>query len=259
MLEVQKCSKERFAFLGLHFHSFNFSQAHEQMEGFIASKRPHMVFMPTAELIVRAKEDSYLRDIYNQTHLLLIDSYVVYYAARLFGKSVSEPVNGARLMFSFLDIIHKKGYSIYILGAEKEVLLKAVENLKKQYPGINIAGFHHGYFDFKNDSEVVQSIKESNPDVLFVAMSSPLKENFTAKNLEKMNVPVCMGVGGSIDVISGEKRMSPLWISKMGLEWFYRLVQDPKRLWKRYTLTNIRFLCLLVKDILKIGNRNIDT
>lgn len=246
---MQECNKKRFNFLGLNFHSFNFSQAHEQLEGFIACRKPHMVFMPTAELIVRAKENNYLRDIYNRTHLLLIDSYVVYYAARLFGKPVTEPVNGARLMFSFLDVIHKKGYRIYILGAEKDVLLKAVENLKKQYPGINIVGFHHGYFDFNNDSEVVESVKESKPDILFVAMSSPLKETFVAKNIEKMGVPVSIGVGGSVNVIAGKCKMAPLRVSKLGLEWFYRLIQEPGRMWRRYTITNIKFFNLLLREI----------
>ncbi|MBU1122176.1 MAG: WecB/TagA/CpsF family glycosyltransferase [Candidatus Omnitrophota bacterium] len=247
---------KKFNFLGLNFHNVTFSEAEKKLECFIAEKKPHMVFMPNAELIVRAGKDSRLRKVYNDTHFLLVDSYVVYYAARLFRKPISEPINGARLMFSFLDTINKKGYRIYLLGAEEKVLFQAIENLKVKYPELKIAGRHHGYFDFDNDDMVVQSIRESKADVLFVAMSSPLKENFVAKNLEKMDIPVCMGVGGSVDVIAGKCQMAPLWVSKIGMEWFYRFIQDPRRLWKRYTFINIKFLGLLMKEFLNGIFRN---
>lgn len=248
---------KQFEFLGLNFHSYTMQEVLDKIEEFIASRRPHMIFTPTAELIVRANKDAELRKKYNQTDILTVDSYVVYYSAKLFGKPVKEPVSAARITLNFLPIAHKKNYRIYLLGAKEEVVCKVVENLQKQYPGINIIGWHNGYFDFNNDEEIVQDIVNANPDVLFVAMSSPLKENFIYKNLSRMNVPVSIGVGGTFDIIAGKCNLAPEWISKIGLEWFYRLIQEPKRLYKRYLVTNTKFIWLLIKYFLKKGeNKN---
>lgn len=242
---------ERFNFLGLSFHNLTQAQAIEQLEYFISRKAPHMIFSPTAELIVRAKKDSQLREIYNHSDLLTVDGFVVYYTARLFSKPVREPVSTVRLMFGLLGVAQKKGYRVYLLGAKEEVVNKAAENIKSKYPGINIVGWHNGYFDFDKDEKILKDIRDSAADVLFVAMSSPLKEDFIFRNLKKMNVPVCMGVGGSFDIIAGKTRLAPLWISRMGLEWFYRLIQEPGRLFKRYLVTNSAFLWLVLKNLLK--------
>lgn len=242
---------ERFNFLGLRFHNLTQKEAVERLEYFIKTKKPHMVFTPTAELIVRANENKDLQNIYNSTDLLTVDSFVVYYAAKLCRIPVKEPISAVRLMFKFLEIAHKKGYRLYLLGAKEDVVNKVVENIKIRYPKIHIVGYHNGYFDFGKDSEIIQDIKDKNPDVLFVAMSSPLKENFINKNLRQMNVPVCMGVGGSFDIIAGKCRLAPGWISRLGLEWFFRLAQEPGRLWKRYLVTNTKFLVFFIKELFK--------
>jgi len=241
--------KNIFNIFGLRFHSLSMQQTLEQVEKFIRNYSvPKMIFTPTAELIVRANEDEILRNIYNSSDLLTVDSYVVYYAARLLGHNIPEPVSAARLMLNLLPIIHKKGYSIYLLGATEEIVNKVVENLKKQYPNINIVGWHNGYFDLENDIEIVDDIRKNKPDILFVAMSSPLKERFISKNLNKMNVPVSIGVGGTFDIIARKCNLAPKWVSKIGLEWFYRLCQEPKRLYKRYLITNTKFLYIFIKE-----------
>jgi len=242
---------DRFEFIGLNFHNLSLVRAIDLLEHFIQSGSPHMVFTPTAELIVWANENQRLKDIYNCTDLLTADGFVVHYAARLCGKPINEPVSAVRLMFKFLEVASKKEYRLYLLGAKEDIVNKAVDNIKANYPAINIVGWHNGYFDFNNDAKIISDIREKKPDVLFVAMSSPLKENFISKNLEAMGVPVCMGVGGSFDIIAGKYHLAPMWISKIGLEWLYRLIQEPKRLWRRYLVTNTKFLCLLTKELLK--------
>lgn len=250
---IRENSLTGFNFLGLNFHNPTLNQAMKRLEYFIQTKAPHMVFTTGAEPIVRANESQSLKEIYNRADLLVVDSFVPYYAARLFRKPIKEPVNAARLMSSFLEVIQEKGYRIYLLGAREDSLNRAVDNLRVKYPGIRIVGWHHGYFDFENDAEVVKDIEEKEPDTLFVAMSSPLKENFIAKNVQKMGVPVCMGVGGSIDILSGKCRLAPMWVSKMGFEWFYRFIQEPGRLWKRYLTTNFIFIWIALKELLKYG------
>ncbi len=241
-----------FTLFGLNFHLLSMSQAIELLEDFIKEKtKPRMVFTPTAELIVRANEDKNLMEIYNRSDILTVDSYVVYYASRLLGVKVPEPVSAARLMLNFLPIADKKNYSIFLLGAKEEIVKKTAENINSQFPNIRIVGWHHGYFKFDEDTEIVNEIKDKKPDVLFVAMSSPLKEKFIAKNLYKMNVPVSIGVGGTFDIIAGKCRLAPPWISKLGLEWFYRLCQEPRRLWKRYLIGNTIFIWLVLKEVIK--------
>lgn len=241
--------EDRFSFLGLNFHNYSLNEATRKLETFIESRQPHMIFTPTAELIVRANEDDWLKNVYNRAHLLTLDSFVVYYSAKLCGKSVKEPVSAVRLMLNFLKIAQQKKYKLFLLGAKEDVVNKAVAILNEQYPGINIVGWHNGYFDFENDDDIINNIKEKKPDVLFVAMSSPLKENFIGKNLEALNVPVCIGVGGTFDIIVGKCRLAPAWISRIGMEWFYRFIQEPKRLWKRYLITNTKFIRLLLKSM----------
>ena len=242
---------DKIQFLGLKFDDLTLDKSVARVEQFIKEKKPHMVFTTGAELIVRARWDEVLRKIYLKSDLLIIDSSGVHLVARLLRRPFGEPVSGTRLMFRFLELNASKGYRFYFLGSTRQILKEAVERLEARYPSLNIVGWHHGYFDFKNDSSVVTQIVEARPDVLFVAMSTPLKERFVSKNLKKMNVPVSIGVGGGVDVAAGHHRLAPKWLSKMGLEWFYRLIQEPGRLWKRYAITNPIFLWLVVKEFFK--------
>jgi len=250
---MDNLKEERFNFLGLKFNNYTMAQTIKKLEYFINTKRPHMVSTITAELAVRANENQALREIYNHADLLTIDSFVVYYAARLFRKPAARPVHATRLALRFLDVMNDKAYSLYVLGAKDEIVRRAVDNLKIKYPRVNIVGFHHGYFDFNSDRELVREIKEKKPDVLFVAMSSPLKETFISKNLKEISVPVCIAVGGGVDIMANKSRLAPLWVSQMGLEWFYRFIQEPGRMWKRYLVTNIKFIGLLVKELFRRG------
>lgn len=247
--------KERFDFLGIKFHNLTLPEALQRVEDFIERRAPRMIFTPTAELIVEAQREKGLREIYNKADLLTIDSFVVYYAARLCGCPVKEPVSAVRLMFSFLKIAYNKKYKVYLLGAKEKIISRVVDILSKEYSGIDIVGWRNGYFDFENDREVVCDIIDKKPDILFVAMSSPLKERFISRNFEKMQVPVSIGVGGSFDIIAGECHLAPEWISRIGIEWFYRLIQEPGRLWKRYLMTNTKFVLLLLKEYLYGGEK----
>lgn len=241
-----------FSYMGLNFNSSNIDEIVDKVSRNIHNKESTTIFTLNSELIVRASKGEELKRIYNSSDIITIDSWVVYYSAKLFKKPVKEPVSAARLMFKLLEVANKKGYKIYCLGAKEEVIKKAIKNIKEKYNRISIVGYHNGYFDFIKNGEVVRDINNSEPDILFVAMSSPLKEYFIAKNRDRLNVLVSIGVGGAIDIIAGICSHAPKWVSKIGLEWFYRLIQEPRRLWKRYLFTNAEFMCLLVKEFIKI-------
>ena len=128
-----------------------------------------------------------------------------------------------------------------------EVVKKTVEKFQHQYPRLSIAGFRNGYFSENDEPEIATVIRGSKADMLFVAISSPKKEFFLERNLAAMNVPFVMGVGGSFDIIAGKTRRAPAWMQRIGLEWFYRLINEPSRMWKRYLVSNFVFLRMLTK------------
>jgi len=258
-LKVKEPKNNKFDFLGLNFSNVSENEAIGELERFIESRKPHMVLTQSVELVVQANENENLKNIYNNADLLTMDSYGVCYAAKLLRKPAKEPVNASRLTFAFLPVIHKRGYRLFLLGAKEDIVMEAAESLNSTYPGINIVGYHHGYFDFENDDDVVDKIKVASPDVLLVAMTSPLKEKFINKNLNKMNVPVSIAVGGCFDVIAGKCKLAPLWVSKISMEWLYRFIQEPKRLWKRYLTTHSKFIWLVLKEFFGNGKEKSKT
>ncbi|MDD2653613.1 MAG: WecB/TagA/CpsF family glycosyltransferase [Candidatus Omnitrophica bacterium] len=240
---------QTFKVFGLNYNNVTLDDAVATMEEFIKERRPRAVFTTGAELVARAHKDKELKKIYASADMLTVDSHVVYFACRLLGKSLKEPVSAAKLMFRFLEKTQNTGYRLFFLGAKEEILEKAISNLKGKHPNLNIVGRHHGYFDFSQDYDIIKKINEARPDVLFVAMSSPLKERFISKNLSRLNVPVSFGVGGTIDIAAGYCKFAPKWVSKIGFEWFYRFLQEPKRLWKRYATTNLIFIWVVLREI----------
>ena len=240
---------EKFKAFGLNYTNIVLDEVILKIEDFIKKNVPHSIFTTGAELIVKAHCDGNLRKVYNSADILTIDSYVSFYALKLLRKPVREPVSAVNILIRFLELTSEKGYRVYLLGAKENVLNDAVKNIKSRYHGINIAGAHHGYFDFDNDEAIVKEIISVKPDIIFVGMSSPLKESFISKNLLKMNVPVAVGVGGGIDIVSGHYKLAPKWVSKIGLEWLFRLVQEPGRLWRRYLITNLQFIWIVIKEL----------
>lgn len=143
------------------------------------------------------------------------------------------------------------GYPVFLLGAEAEVMSEARRQVEKQFPGLVIAGHHHGYF-WDDEESVVNQIRESGARLLFVAITSPKKENFINKWKDQLGVDFVMGVGGTFDVVAGEVKRAPAWMQKYGMEWLYRVIQEPQRMWKRYLVTNSQFAWLLVKEKLRL-------
>ncbi|HWA20173.1 MAG TPA: WecB/TagA/CpsF family glycosyltransferase [Devosia sp.] len=224
-------------------------EALERVENFVVKRNPAMVFTPNAELIVRSQSETDLAAVYRRADLVTIDSYVAFYAARLLGLRMPEPVSAARLMVALLPIASSKKQKAFLLGAKPDVVADVATKLNSDYPGIQIVGFRDGYFKPADESALVAQIRDSGADYLFVAMSTPFKERFISQHLEEMAVPVSIGVGGTFDILAGRTRFAPEWISKLGLEWFYRFIQEPRRLWRRYLFTNLSFIGLVARAL----------
>jgi N-acetylglucosaminyldiphosphoundecaprenol N-acetyl-beta-D-mannosaminyltransferase len=197
--------------------------------------------------IINMRIDKQLRNSILNSDIINIDGMGVVWGARFLGHKVPERVTGIDLFLELLSLSEKNRYPIFLLGARQSVLEDTAAEIKKRYPELSIAGFHHGYF-WGEERAIISKINESGARLLFLAISSPMKENFIQCWSEHLNVDFVMGAGGAFDVVSGRVQRAPRWMQGIGLEWLYRTLQEPARMWKRYTVTNIHFLFLLLVE-----------
>jgi N-acetylglucosaminyldiphosphoundecaprenol N-acetyl-beta-D-mannosaminyltransferase len=203
-----------------------------------------------AAKLVAMHDDPKLYEIIDNCGLVSADGQSVVWASRLVRDPLPERVAGIDLMEALLGLAEHRSYRVYILGARAEVLERAVMCLRERYPKLHVAGARDGYFADEQAADVCDEIRASRADLLFVAMSSPRKEYFLGEYGPQLGVPFVMGVGGSIDVIAGVTRRAPAVWQRLGLEWLYRLLQEPKRMFRRYAVTNTRFIALIGRAIL---------
>ncbi len=237
--------------LGLPVHQLTMEEVLMLCERHIVLRRQLLLSVVNAAKVVNAQRDRTLRQSLKQADLILADGMPIVWLSKLLGKALPERVAGIDLMYRLIERACKNGYGVYFLGAKPDVVAKVAKHVTSRYPGVRIAGFRDGYFDESQEKIVAEQIRVSKADILFVAMSSPKKENFLQKWHRYMLVPVCHGVGGSFDVMAGVSKRAPVWMQKSGLEWFYRLAQEPQRMWKRYLVTNTMFLALGLQAIVK--------
>lgn len=235
---------------GIKVHALTSSQALDNIGDAIKSRRSLHIGMLNAAKIVNMKRNPALNEDVCSSDMILADGYSVVRASKILRKALPERVAGIDLMHGILARGDKFGYRIFCLGATPEIVTRTVAEIKNQYPGVVIAGSQHGYFTESEELTVAQQIADAKPDVLFVAITSPKKEKFMARWNNTMGVPVVHGVGGSFDVLAGKVQRAPIVWQKYGMEWLYRVKQEPRRLWKRYLITNTLFLGLLAKEIL---------
>jgi N-acetylglucosaminyldiphosphoundecaprenol N-acetyl-beta-D-mannosaminyltransferase len=204
-----------------------------------------------AAKVVNMRRDPSLREDVLASDLILADGVSVVWASRLLRRPVPERVTGIDLMNAILAEAPGKGYRIFCLGATPEVLEKACARMLADHPGLSLVGRHHGHFTDREERQVAAQIAAARPDVLFVGMTSPRKERFLARWSPRLGVPVCHGVGGSFDVLAGKVRRAPRVWQRLGLEWLYRVGQEPRRLWKRYLVTNTAFCWMLLLELVR--------
>ncbi len=199
--------------------------------------------------IVAMQKDMELRHSVEQSHIINADGQAVVWASRFLGKPLKERVAGIDLMASLVEMAHKNHNKIFLFGAKEEVVKNVVEKYSEIYSPDIIAGYRNGYFSPSEEEEIAREIANSGTQMLFVAISSPIKENFLYKYRDILkNVNLIMGVGGSFDVVAGKTKRAPTWMQKAGLEWFYRFAQEPRRMWKRYLVGNSKFIFFVLKE-----------
>jgi exopolysaccharide biosynthesis WecB/TagA/CpsF family protein len=210
-------------------------------DAILRKERVHHVSLAAAKA-VNARDDGRLAQILGDAELVSADGQSLVWASRLLGKPLPERVPGIDLMLRLLEIAETEGFRVFFLGARADVLARALKNLRARHPRLIIAGSHHGYFDAETCENVCAEINQARPHILFVAMSSPRKEYWVSDYGSLLDAQVIVGVGGSLDVIAGVVHRAPRWVQRGGLEWAFRLLQEPRRLWRRYLFTNARFI-----------------
>lgn len=204
--------------------------------------------------VVNMQRDRVLAASIRACDIINIDGMGVVWAARMLGADVRERVAGVDLFDDLLAMAAERGFPVFLLGATPEIVQTTAETVGRRHPRLILAGYHHGYF-WDDESGIVEKISASGARLLFVAITSPKKENFIDRWRTQLGVDFVMGVGGTFDVVAGKVRRAPVWMQRYGLEWLYRVIQEPGRMWRRYLTTNLKFAALLLKAILSTSRR----
>lgn len=214
---------------------------------YVAERVPRQAVFLNASKYMEMDRDPALRGAVMAADLRLADGQSVVWACRFLGLTVPPRVAGVDLMMELLDHGARHGWRFYFLGARDEALAQAVVKCEWRYPGLVMAGWRNGYFSEAEEESVASAIRDARPDVLFVGISSPQKEIFMERWGARMGVPFSMGVGGSFDVVAGVVRRAPQWMQNAGLEWLFRLGQEPRRLFWRYAAGHSLFIVNTLK------------
>jgi N-acetylglucosaminyldiphosphoundecaprenol N-acetyl-beta-D-mannosaminyltransferase len=217
----------------------------------IRSRQRLQIGVVNAAKIVNMQRNDELRADVLSSDIVFADGMAVVWASRMLGCALPERVAGIDLMMGMLARGNSAGYRVYCLGASAEVLGRVVNRIAQEYPGVKVVGSQHGYFSAAEEAAVAKNIADSRPDILLIAMTSPKKERFLSKWSRQLDVPVCHGVGGSFDVVAGNVQRAPERWQRLGLEWLYRVKQEPGRLWKRYLTTNSAFAMMVASALVR--------
>ena len=238
----------RVQIFGVHVDALTMDETVARIVDLIAEGDPVQHCVINAGKVVLMADDPELARIVGSCALVNADGQAVVWAARLLGRPLPERVAGIDLFLRLLALSEERGYGVYFLGATRDVVEEVVRRVRRRHPRLHIAGAHDGFFDASGEAELCAEIACLRPQLLFVGMPSPRKEYWLAANLERLGVTFAMGVGGSFDVLAGLTRRAPLWGQRAGLEWFYRLAQEPRRMWRRYLVGNTRFLAIVARE-----------
>ena len=248
-LPAKPLTNDSLSILGVRVDAINFDQALDRIEQFIISGSAHQVVTVNPEFVMAAQSDVEFRRIINTAALALPDGVGILWASRRLGEPLPDRIPGVDLVERLAALSAERGYRLFFLGAMPGVADEAAQVLRQRYPGLAIAGTHSGSPDPEDDQGIVAQVCAARPQVLLVAYGAPAQDHWIARNLDRMGVPICIGVGGAFDYLAGVYPRAPSWLRRLGLEWLHRLITQPWR-WRRM-LALPRF----VWQVLRNGHR----
>jgi N-acetylglucosaminyldiphosphoundecaprenol N-acetyl-beta-D-mannosaminyltransferase len=234
-------------------------EALDRIAELVARRCGGMVFTPNVDHVVLAEEDRRLREAYAKADLALVDGVPVLWAARALGSFLPEKVSGSDLIRPLVARAAACGWSIYLLGGRPGVGAKAKDVFEREFPGVRIVGVSSPDIDLSKDlseqAETIAAISAAQPDLLFLALGAPKQEIWGCRIREAVSPAVILGIGATLDFVSGEAKRAPRWISSVGFEWLYRLAREPRRLWRRYLVRDPKFLAILARQAMTPAHR----
>lgn len=241
----------RVTILGVPVDAVTVTEAVDAFRSFIRLRRNALACSLNVDLCMRVQHDPELRDIYLSAELVLVDGTPMMWAARFLGTPLPDRVSGSDFLPTFCSVAANEGFSVFLLGGAPGIAARAAAWLEERNPGLRIAGTYAPPMGFERDetenARTIDRVRRARPDVLFAALGSPKQEKWLFCSRHAMEVPVSMGVGSSLDYLAGRLRRAPTWMQRAGLEWSYRLAQEPRRLWRRYLIEDSPFVYHVIK------------
>jgi N-acetylglucosaminyldiphosphoundecaprenol N-acetyl-beta-D-mannosaminyltransferase len=239
----------RVSLFGLSIDNLTMDETLDRVEAFVAAGSVHQHVAINVDKIVKSHRDPELRAIINACDLASPDGQPVVWASRLLGHPLKGRVAGIDLMIGLFARAEEHGHRIYLLGARPDVVRDVVDRLHRDHPALVVAGARDGYWDPSDEEAVAAEIEAAHPDLLFVAIPSPRKEQFLSAWKARIRAPFVMGVGGSFDVYAGRISRAPAWMRRIGLEWLFRMAKEPRKMWRRYLIDDLAFAPILLQEL----------
>ena len=243
--------QNRMKFLNIKIDNITMEESLELSERLIKNGRYNYVVTPNIDHIVKIEKDKEFAKLYEEADLIITDGMPLVWVSKLKKHPIKEKISGSDYFPRLCEISAKKGFKIFLLGAAEGVAEKAKDNLECKYKGLHIVGTYSPAYGFEKDEKEIQKIislvRDSNPDILAVGLGAPKQEKFIYRYLDELKVPLSLGVGATIDFEAGNVKRAPKWMQKNGLEWFYRFVQEPRRMFKRYFVDDMEFIKIILK------------
>ena len=244
---------------GIEIDKYSFDEVLENIANHILGKgKPSYVVTPNAQHIISLQKDNRFREIYRKAFLVVPDGVSLLWSAKFLQTPLNGRVNGTDLFERLCEVAQEKGLKVFLLGGRPGAAEKAKETLQKRLPGIQIVGTHCPPYGFESQEKEVAlintKIKAAAPDILFVGLGAPKQEYWIHDNYQELGVPISVGIGVSFELVANMVQRAPIWMQKWGLEWLFRLIVEPKRLWKRYIMGNPQFLWLVLMQRLGLYN-----
>lgn len=241
----------RMKFMNTEVDNLTMEETLDAIDDLIQQDKNAYVVTPNVDHIVQLEAGGELCEVYKKADLILADGKPLLWIAKWYGTPIKEKISGSDLFPLLCEMAAKKGYTMFFLGAAEGIAAKAADNLMKRYPGLDVVGTYSPPYGFEKDKNEMQKIttmiKDRHPHILIVGLGCPKQENFILHNKDKLSIPISLGLGASFDFEAGNIKRAPRWMSDHGLEWLFRITQDPKRLVKRYLVDDVKIIGLALK------------
>ena len=242
---------EKIKILNTYINNISLHETLSKIEQFIHNQKKAYIVAVNVDVIMKIEGDNYLKEIVNKADIVLADGKPLVWISKIYKRPIKAKISGSDLVPLICQMAERRGYSIFILGGKEGVALKASERLVEHFPKINIVGTYAPPIGFEHDivelEKANKAISEANPDILITCLGCPKQEKFIYENINIYNAIVSICAGATVDFLAGDIKRAPKWLSNVGLEWFYRFIQEPKRLFKRYFIDDMKILRLIWK------------